>query len=46
MMAVVVVGGGGGRLVVVVVVGINFYTWTPPEPMYGLREFKSKTPYF
>ena len=32
-------------LLLVVVVGNNFYTWAPLEPMYGLIEFKSKTPF-
>ncbi len=26
--------------------GNNFYTWAPLEPMYGLIEFKTKTPFF
>ncbi len=36
VVGVVGVGGGGGG-------GNNFYTWAPSEPMYGVKNFKSKT---
>ncbi len=33
-------------LLLMMLLGNNFYTWAPLEPMYGLKEFKSKTLYF